>query len=281
MKTRRTLKGCALSLICVLISSLFLLHTFQDQSSNILHLIVIVVIIVLVMRSWRTLVRYSHVLLRRNIVSRAARRAWHGYIYFLDTYKWRSQILNTAILMGSGDVLAQLVVERRKLSEFEVGRTARFFGCGLLIFGPTMYVWYMGLDRIVRTPRLLLAAWNKMLWDQIVFLPPYIWVYIAVMAKLRGEDNREMQRKCERDFMPVLIASYKLWPAAQMLNFYYIPLKHRIPVMNSIGLLWNTYVGWKAERKSHPPSYLSDTRTAYCTTATEKNTAVERPVKSR
>ncbi len=46
----------------------------------------------------------------------------------------------------------------------------------------------------------------------------------------------------------MLFACYKLWPAAQIVNFYLIPLKFRVNFANIVSLFWNTYVAWLANR---------------------------------
>ena len=46
----------------------------------------------------------------------------------------------------------------------------------------------------------------------------------------------------------MLLGFYKLWPAAQVVNFYVIPLKFRVNFSNIVSLFWNTYVSWLANR---------------------------------
>ena len=49
----------------------------------------------------------------------------------------------------------------------------------------------------------------------------------------------------------MLLGFYKLWPAAQLVNFYVIPLKFRVNFSNIVSLFWNTYVSWLANRPVH------------------------------
>lgn len=49
----------------------------------------------------------------------------------------------------------------------------------------------------------------------------------------------------------MLLGFYKLWPAAQLVNFYIIPLKFRVNFSNIVSLFWNTYVSWLANRPVH------------------------------
>lgn len=78
--------------------------------------------------------------------------------------------------------------------------------------------------------------------------PFYLAVYISVMAALRREQAADIRRKLHRDFRPMLITSLSVWPAVQVINFWAVPLHFRIPVINIVGLVWNTYASWRSER---------------------------------
>lgn len=177
-------------------------------------------------------------------------RVWQSYITFVEQYPAKASIANTGFLMASGDAIAQLILERRKLKDYDVTRTVRFAFVGAALAGPCMFVWYRALDRHVRFRSKGARTVVKTLADQILFLPPYLGGFVAVMAALRGEDAKTIHEKLSRDFKPMLMTSYGVWPITQLFNFYVLPFKHRILLINLVCLFWNSYIGWKAERKS-------------------------------
>ena len=121
-------------------------------------------------------------------------------------------------------------------------------GVGLLVAGPTMYTWYTSIDRVV-TGGKLMAASKMVALDQLLFLPVYLASFICIMSMLRGETSEVLWTKLHRDYGHLLITSYKFWPMVQMFNFTVVPLHHRILLMNCVSIMWNTYLGWRAERK--------------------------------
>ena len=173
---------------------------------------------------------------------------WRSYLQLLHRYPMRMQATNTCLLMGAGDFISQLAVERKSLGkDYELVRTARFMGVGLCVFGPGMHIWYSMLDKVIRGTRFTAVA-KKVFMDQAFFLPFYLGTFIVLMAFLRRENIIEIQEKVQRDYKPMLITSYELWPAVQVLNFAVIPNHHRVLVINFVGLLWNTYLSYKAEQ---------------------------------
>ena len=169
------------------------------------------------------------------------------YNQWLLRYPCKSQAINTGVLMCAGDMLAQFIVERKDLSTYDPFRTARFLFVGFCLAGPGMHLWYSRLDRFIKGSRTLRNALKKTAVDQAFFMPFYLAVFIMVMAVLRREKSEEISRRLSRDFQPMLITSYGLWPAVQLINFWAVPLHLRIPVINVVGLAWNTYISWKAE----------------------------------
>lgn len=175
-------------------------------------------------------------------------RAWQRYLYHLERHPFYTQALNTGIIMVAGDIISQYFIEgRRTVREFDFKRTARFAFVGLAVAGPTMTVWYRALDRRIIGTKASMVV-RKTFLDQAFFLPVYLVGYVSIMGVLRNDKIRSIGDKLVRDFKPMLITSYGIWPAVQMFNFYLCPLRHRILTINIVGLFWNVYMAWKSER---------------------------------
>uniref|UniRef100_A0A803K827 Mitochondrial inner membrane protein Mpv17 n=1 Tax=Xenopus tropicalis TaxID=8364 RepID=A0A803K827_XENTR len=53
---------------------------------------------------------------------------------------------------------------------------------------------------------------------------------------------------CFVDYTDALITNYYIWPAVQVANFYFIPLYHRLAVVQCVAVIWNSYLSWKANQ---------------------------------
>ncbi|XP_064596870.1 protein Mpv17-like isoform X2 [Liolophura sinensis] len=167
-------------------------------------------------------------------------RLWRSYLGVLEHYPWTTQSTTTGVLMGAGDVIAQIAVEKKDSSNYDYKRSIRFFLFGQIIAGPLLRGWYLTLDKLYKGNSKR-ATLLKVLTDQTVFAPSFLTFFIGTMAVMRKEPVEEVKRKIKRDFMPVLITNYKIWPAVQLVNFYFVPFQHRILVVNVVALGWNIY----------------------------------------
>ena len=48
--------------------------------------------------------------------------------------------------------------------------------------------------------------------------------------------------------MEALYANWKVWPVAQLANFYVVPPNYRVLVVNTVGLFWNVILSFIAHK---------------------------------
>uniref|UniRef100_A0A8C3IB97 Mitochondrial inner membrane protein Mpv17 n=1 Tax=Chrysemys picta bellii TaxID=8478 RepID=A0A8C3IB97_CHRPI len=72
---------------------------------------------------------------------------------------------------------------------------------------------------------------------------------------LRGHSSRRTLKMMAIGFCFVVSAPphalsslFQLWPAVQIANFYFIPLNHRLAVVQVVAVVWNSYLSWKANK---------------------------------
>uniref|UniRef100_A0A8C8VLH0 Mitochondrial inner membrane protein Mpv17 n=1 Tax=Pelusios castaneus TaxID=367368 RepID=A0A8C8VLH0_9SAUR len=113
--------------------------------------------------------------------------------------------------------------------------------------GPVVGGWYQLLDRLVPGNTRVVAV-KKMALDQAAFAPCFLGCFLAIAGVLNGLPAEENWAKIRRDYPDALIANYYIWPAVQLANFYFIPLNHRLAVVQVVAVLWNSYLSWKANQ---------------------------------
>lgn len=172
---------------------------------------------------------------------------WGRYLHMLKKYPLATMSGTTCVIMSAGDCVSQLAVERRPLPKYDFKRTGRFAVVGLFVFGPVMRGWYWTLDKVYSGTKL--AALKMTATDQALMAPTFVGLFISIMGALRGETFDSIKGKLQRDYTIVLVNNYKIWPLAQLINFYFLPLHHRVLFVNFVALGWNTYLAWATEKQ--------------------------------
>ncbi|XP_058249610.1 protein Mpv17 isoform X2 [Hemibagrus wyckioides] len=174
-------------------------------------------------------------------------RLWRSYQVVMDKKPWTVQIITAGSLMGVGDIISQQLIERRGLNKHDIRRTTKMMSIGFFFVGPVIGGWYRVLDRLVLGSTKS-SALKKMLIDQACFAPCFLGTFLGICGILNRLTVEENVAKLKRDYTDALITNYYLWPAVQIANFYFIPLQHRLAVVQIVAVTWNSYLSWKANK---------------------------------
>jgi len=62
------------------------------------------------------------------------------------------------------------------------------------------------------------------------------------MGVMEGRGPKHIRARFEDIFRPALLANWKIWPAAQFINFRFMPLPYRVPFQQTCGVFWTLYL---------------------------------------
>ena len=140
--------------------------------------------------------------------------------------------------------MAQQGVEKRGIERHDLTRTGRMALYGGCVFGPGATLWYRFLQRKIAVPgRPNLEIVTRVLTDQTVFASTNLFVFLSSMAIMEGKDP---VKRLEDTYLLGLKKNWMVWPVVQFTNFKYVPLQHRVLVVNIVSLGWfhyNLYYG--------------------------------------
>uniref|UniRef100_A0A183EEW0 Mitochondrial inner membrane protein Mpv17 n=1 Tax=Gongylonema pulchrum TaxID=637853 RepID=A0A183EEW0_9BILA len=106
------------------------------------------------------------------------------------------------------------------------------------------------LEKMKGNPRLL--PLKRMIVDQASSgcscgAPIFTFTFITNLHMLEGKRPREALHKASNEIVPVMKTNYKVWPFAQLFNFYVLPLRYRVVFVQFIGLFWNMYLSYATQ----------------------------------
>ncbi|XP_041885375.1 protein Mpv17 isoform X2 [Corvus kubaryi] len=191
---------------------------------------------------------------------------WRGCGRVLARRPGAAQALTAGALMGAGDVIAQQLVEQRGLRGHHCPRTLKMMAIGFCFVpwtGPVPWSRSSigqacpcgpGLEQgHVTSPGgppcdqggqvLLLTPW--------LLQGPVVGNWYRILDRLIPGNTKVVAVKkmvLDQDYMDALMTNYCIWPPVQIANFYFVPLQHRLAVVQCVAIVWNCYLSWKANR---------------------------------
>jgi len=149
----------------------------------------------------------------------------------------------SAGLSATGDSIQQHY-EKIKDPErnYNFRRTLNMSTAGVTI-GGVCHFWYLWLDRFL-PGRTFSIALKKMLLDQIICSPVTIGTFFVTLAVVERSSADEFLEELRSKSWRLYLAEWVIWPPAQMINFFFLPLRYRVLYDNTISLGYDVYTSY-------------------------------------
>ncbi|KAK4405177.1 PXMP2/4 family protein 4 [Sesamum angolense] len=132
------------------------------------------------------------------------------YLGMIQTRPIATKSITSAFIYTAADLSSQTITAENS-ERYDLVRTLRMAGYGLLIIGPSLHYWFNLVSRVF-PKRDLLSTFKKMALGQTVYGPTATTVFFSVNATLQGESCSEIVARLKRDLIPTLISGIMYWP---------------------------------------------------------------------
>lgn len=150
------------------------------------------------------------------------------------------------------DIVTKSLKKDQEPARFNFERNLHMTMAGFTT-GLISHYWYILLDQWLGSKRCIKLVTVKVLLDQVLFSPVNLLVYFSTLGICeRSTVSRVKDELIEKGLENIYLAEWVIWPPAQYINFYILPLKYRILFDNVISLgfdIYSPYVKYKKELK--------------------------------
>ncbi|KAK6121201.1 hypothetical protein DH2020_045063 [Rehmannia glutinosa] len=174
------------------------------------------------------------------------------YLGMIKTRPVSTKSITSAFIYTAADFSSQSIVGKTS-EEYDLVRTLRMAGYGMLIIGPSLHYWFNFVSRVL-PKRDFVSTFKKMALGQTVYGPAVTAIFFAANAALQltstehavCESGSEIIGRLKRDLVPTLISGIMYWPVCDFLTFRFIPVHLQPLVSNSFSYLWTVYLTYMA-----------------------------------
>lgn len=188
---------------------------------------------------------------------------WEAYLAALEERPLPTKMATAAVLAAIGDFIAQSMLG----GAFALKRVFVLVMVNVLYFAPILHVCYNAFEWLaVDKLRLKSGMWKctlvMLVCDQLINAPANLFGFFPVFGAAEaladaalgqplpaaGEFASSIAQKWGSEYLPGLVANWKVWVLPQLINFTFVPPQLRVGFSGLIAIVWNTLLSIMANR---------------------------------
>lgn len=179
--------------------------------------------------------------------------AWESYNNALEANPLLVKSVTACFILGSADLAGQAIEAKLKdegESDIDIMRTVRFAIFGLVLQAPWNHYFYQILDGALPPTE---DPWTpttavKVVIDQFVQAPIFTSLIFVFLGTLEGKQFGEIKKQLDEDYVDTMIANWKLFVPATVVNLAFIPPIFRVLYLNVVFFFWSIYLSLKINK---------------------------------
>lgn len=175
--------------------------------------------------------------------------AWTAYNAALEASPLATKSITAGTILGAADLAGQTIENNIKEvdTKIDVGRFVRFAIFGFVLQAPWNHFYYQILDGALPPTEDPLTATTgvKVVIDQFVQAPIFTGLIFLFLGTLEGKSLDEVKSQLDENYSDTMIANWKLWVPATMVNLAFCPPVLRVLFLNIVFFFWSIFLSLK------------------------------------
>jgi len=181
-------------------------------------------------------------------------QAWDAYNEALSANPLAVKSVTAGVILGAADLAGQALQDAQRSDEdktdIDIARTVRFAFFGFALQAPWNHFYYQILDGTIPptadpwTPTTAV----KTVIDQFVQAPIFTVLIFAFLGFLEGKNADSIKQQLEDDYADTMVANWKLWVPATVVNLAFVPPLLRVLYLNCVFFFWSIFLSLKLNK---------------------------------
>jgi peroxisomal membrane protein 2 len=129
--------------------------------------------------------------------------------------------------------------------QVDLAQVSRFAFLNVVFVAPILHHWYQFINRAVPGTSFSRVA-QRVFWDEFVFSPMYLPVFLGMLWKLEGSSNDDIIKMIKSEVPTIVVVEWALWVPAMFGTFRFVPVKFQVLAINTIGVVGQTFLAYMA-----------------------------------
>lgn len=188
-------------------------------------------------------------------------QAWTAYNDALEVNPLLVKSVTAGIILGAADLAGQSLEDAQSgnKTELDLARTIRFAFFGLVLQAPWNHFYYQALDGAIPPTS---EPWTsttaiKTVIDQFVQAPIFTILIFGFLGALEGKNLEAIQQQLDEDYKDTMVANWKLWVPATVVNLAFVPPILRVLYLNCVFFFWSIFLSLKLNKDDSSSSESS------------------------
>ncbi len=171
---------------------------------------------------------------------------------------YSTKMITSFVTFGLGDVLTQMIERNAKKKKgkkwkFQFARFMKQAIFGVLA-APYLHIHFAKviptfIAPIASNPNKKVRVLKSLLYDQTIHACFFTVVYFLWLNMVNSTGFPKALENTKGLLWPTMIANWKLWPAAMLINYSVIPQHYSVTYVNIIVIFWNAYISMAFNRQ--------------------------------
>jgi peroxisomal membrane protein 2 len=177
---------------------------------------------------------------------------WSSYLTALDADPLLVKSATAGVILGAADLAGQSIQRATSKSDkgVDISRFLRFAFFGFVLQAPWNHFYYLLLDGALPPTEDPFSATTgiKVVIDQFIQAPIFTVIIFAFLGTLEGKSIDDIKTQLKEDYTDTMVANWKLWVPATMVNIAFCPPILRVLFLNCVFFFWSIFLSLKLNK---------------------------------